>query len=375
MDLKKTVGQLMIVGFRGTTLDKPRLDLLARLGIGGVVLLKDNYENLSQLVGLCNSIQKAVIPSAPDGVPAWISVDHEGGRVQRFSAPFTSFPAAAQWGALNSPKTAFEAGYIMASELKACGVNMNFCPVADVPLTLDAPGLGDRVFSTDPEVVANIGSATVRGIQKGGIIGVVKHFPGHGSANVDSHVDLPVCDKSIEELEARDWVPFRRIVRARAEAVMTAHILYPKIDADRPATLSRKMLQDQLRKNLRHSKLIISDDLDMGAIRNKHGLKDAAFLAVEAGCDHILICNSWDEIEEVWEYLYKAFESGALPISKIQDSWGRIADAKKRYLLPFVEKNLAAASALIGCAEFIAVAEAIRRGEPVEKGPSSATEV
>lgn len=374
MDLKKSVGQFLIVGFKGTSLDKKRLDLLSRLGVGGVVLFKQNYESVPQLVDLCNSVQKALIPTAPQGLPGWIAVDHEGGRVQRFSAPFTAFPPAAKWGQLNSPKTAFEAGYVMASELKACGVNMNFSPVVDVTTDMNAPALGDRVFATDPEVVANLGSATIRGIQKAGIVGVAKHFPGHGSANIDSHVDLPVCEKTIEDLEARDWVPFRRIIRARAEGIMTAHILYPKIDTERPATLSRKILQDQLRKNLRYSKLIITDDMDMGAIRNKHGLKDAAFLSVEAGCDHLLICHSWDEIEEVWEYLYKAFESGALPMNKIEESWARVQEVKGRYLLPYSDAKASVASALVGNPEFKAVAAAIEAGTAIEKGPSASAD-
>lgn len=372
MDIEKVIGQTMIVGFKGTSLDKAKLDLLAKLNVGGVILFKQNYENLKQLVELVNSIQRALLPRAPDGLPAWICVDHEGGRVQRFGAPFTQFPPAAEWGKLNSPKTCFEAGYVMASELKAAGVNVNFSPVVDVPPTMDAPALGDRVFSLDPEVVANMGSATVRGIQKGGIVGVAKHFPGHGHANVDSHVDLPSCPRTLEELEASDWVPFRRLIRARAEGVMTAHIMNPKLDPDRPATLSRKILQEQLRKNLRHGKLIFSDDLDMGAIRNKYELKDAAFLALEAGCDHILLCHSWDELEEVHGHLVKALESGALPRKRMEESWERIASAKKEYLLPYADRSIAEASAIVGCTEFRDVAEAIRAGRTVEKGPSAA---
>jgi beta-N-acetylhexosaminidase len=366
----KIIGQMMIVGFKGTVPTRAQLDTLARIGVGGVILFKQNYESVAQLVELTNAVQRAVIPTAPEGLPAWIAVDHEGGRVQRFGAPFTTFAPAAVWGKLNSPKTCFEAGYVQASELRACGVSINFSPVVDVPPTMEAPGLGDRVFSTDAETVANLGSATIRGIQKGGILGVAKHFPGHGSANVDSHIDLPVCTKSVADLEAVDWVPFRRVIRARADGVMTAHMLVPSIDPDRPATLSRKILQDHLRKGLRHTKLIFSDDLDMGAIRNKHGLKDAAFLAVEAGCDHLLICHSFDELEETWTYLVKAVESGALPQKRILECWERIAETKKRYLLPYAERQANLAEQIVGCAEFKAVAEAIAEGRPIEKGPS-----
>lgn len=373
MDIAKAVAQTFIVGVKGTKLDEKQLAKLASLGVGGVVLFKQNYENLRQLVDLVNSIQKAVL-SKPDAVPAWIAVDHEGGRVQRFGAPFTAFPPAAKWGEINSPKTAFEAGYVMAKELRAVGVNINFCPVVDVPPTMTAPALGDRVFSTDPEVVANLGSATVRGLQKGGVLGVIKHFPGHGAATVDSHVDLPVVNKSVADLEALDWIPFRRAIRARAEGVMTAHISMPQLDAEKCATFSRKILQEHLRKSLRHAKLIFSDDLDMGAIRNKYETKEAAYFTLEAGSDHVLICHSWDEIESAHEYVTKAFETGALSQKRLEETAARIADAKQRYITPYREVKYAEAEAVVGCDAFKAVAQAIAEGRAVEKGPSGSEE-
>jgi beta-N-acetylhexosaminidase len=368
--LESKVGQLMMVGVPKPGLDRPALERLGRIGVGGVVLFKNNYESVAQLVELTNSIQKTVTAEAHESLPAWIAADQEGGRVQRFAEPFTHFPAQALWGELNSPKTCFEAGYVMAKELRACGVNVNFSPVIDV-LQTQSKAIGDRAFSADPEMVANLGSATIRGLQKGGVLGVAKHFPGHGSVEVDSHADMPVCNKTVEELDAMDWIPFRRVIRSKAEAVMTAHILYPKIDPDRPATFSRKLLQEQLRKNLRHQKLIFSDDLEMGAIQKKYSLKDAAFLAVEAGCDQILLCHEWDQIEEVWVYLVKAFETGALPMKRLDESLERIHDAKRRMLLPFNYANAELARAIVGAPEFASVADSIRSKKPVESGPST----
>lgn len=363
------------MGFKGTQLDKKQLELLAKIQVGGVILFKQNFENLPQLVSLTNSIQRALIPTAPEGMPAWICVDQEGGRVQRFGPPFTSFSAAATLGKLNSPKTAFEAGYIVGTELKAAGVNVNFAPVVDVPDSLEAPGLGDRVFGTDPELVANVGSAAARGLQKGGVLGVAKHFPGHGGATVDSHVGLPTITKTVADFEAKDWIPFRRVIRARADGIMTAHVLCPALDPDRPATLSRKIIQEHLRKSLRHAKLIFSDDLDMGAIREKHDLKDAAFLALEAGCDHVLVCHSFDELMDLWEYLVKAVETLALPLKRMEESWARITEAKKRYLLPYTEVKLEVASKIVGCDAHKEVADAIRAGRAVDRGPSAEKDV
>jgi beta-N-acetylhexosaminidase len=368
--LEKMVGQLFVVGIRGTNIDKSRLDHLSKLGIGGVILFKQNYESLKQLIELTNSIQKSLMTQSPGNIPAWIGVDHEGGRVQRFGDPFTAFPPALSWGQLNSPKSSFEAGFTMGRELKAAGVNVNFAPVVDVPPTLQAPALGDRVFSTDPEVVATVGSATVRGLQKSGVLSVAKHFPGHGSANVDSHIDLPVCLKTVEELEACDWIPFRRAIRARVEGIMTAHMSFPKLDHDKSATLSRKILQDRLRKDLRFKGLIFSDDLDMGAIHKKYSSEEAVFLSVEAGCDHVLMCHSWDDIEPAWKALVKAFQDGVLPQKRLEESWSRIEDAKRRFLKDYREADFNEADKIIGCSEHLDVAESIRQGRVIENGPS-----
>ncbi|MBP7843766.1 MAG: beta-N-acetylhexosaminidase [Proteobacteria bacterium] len=370
-DLEKKVGQLLCVGIPEKQVSTNDLKLLNRVGVGGAILFKKNYESVAQLVELTNSLQKGVAAEAYRALPLFIGVDQEGGRVQRFGDPFTIFPAMAKVGALNSAKTAFEVGYVLGKELAAAGINLNFAPVVDVPLNMEAPGLGDRVFSVDPEVVAAMGSAVVRGIQKGGCVGVLKHFPGHGSANVDSHEDLPICKKTVEEFEALDWIPFRKCLRARAEAVMSAHIMVPAIDASKPATFSRKILQDYLRKELRHQKIIFSDDLEMGAISKRYALKDAAFLAIDAGCDMILICHDYAQIEDVWQHLVNAFKTGALSEKKLDESLVRIEDVKKKYLLPLKYASKELATAMIGAPVFKAVASAIVEGKTVENGPST----
>lgn len=369
--LEKKVGQLFLVGVPGTSLDRSKLQLLERLGIGGVVLFAHNYESIPQLVELTNSIQKSLTAEALGGLPGWIAVDHEGGRVQRFKDPFTVFPPQSLWGELNSPKTCFEAGFVMAKELRACGVNVNFAPVVDV-LQHQTKAIGDRAYSKSPDVVATLGSATVRGLLKGGVFAVAKHFPGHGAVADDSHEDLPICNKNTSELEALDWIPFKKIFRSRVEGIMTAHILYPQIDPDRPATLSRRILQDILRKNMRYSKIIFSDDLEMGALVKKYSLKDSAFLAIEAGCEQILLCHEWNQIEEIHGYIVKAFESGALPMRKLDEIIEKISDTKKRFLTPFGFADRDVATAIVGAPDFKSVAESIRNRIPLEKGPSTA---
>lgn len=369
--IEKKVGQLLVVGVPGVGLDRQKLDLLGRIGVGGVCYFASNYESIPQLCELSNSIQKITTSESFSQMPAWIAIDHEGGRVQRLKDPFTEFPSASLLGSLNSPKTCFEAGFVMAKELLAVGINTNFAPVVDVLSVEGSKAIGDRAFGKDAELVANLGSAMVRGLMKGGLLAVPKHFPGHGSVVADSHEELPVCLKTVEELEALDWIPFRKVFRSRVDAVMTAHILFPKIDPDRPATLSRRVLQDHLRKGMRFSKLIFSDDLEMGALSKKYALKDAAFLAIEAGCDQILLCHEWGQVEEVWSYLVNAFASGALPMKRLDESVVRIQEAKKQFLsdFKFVDRDLA--TALVGAPDFKRVAKAIKEQKPVDDGPST----
>ena len=360
-DIEKKVGQLFVVGIPEPRFDSEVLHTFVRLGIGGVILFKHNYESPAQLVTLTNTIQKNLIPSSYKGHPAWIAVDQEGGRVQRFKDPFTVMPPAAKWTELNSPKTCFEAGFIMGKELRACGINLNFAPVVDV-LQTAAKAIGDRSFSSDPQIVATMGSAVVRGIQKSGVLAVAKHFPGHGSVIPDSHEELPVSPKTVQELEEIDWIPFRRAIRSRVEGIMTAHILFENIDASRPATLSRKLLQDYLRKDLRFTKLIFSDDLEMGAIKKKYELRDAAFLAVQAGCDQLIFGHEWDKVEEVWAHLVKAFVDGVLPMSRLDESIARITELKMKYLSPYRGANLEDAKAFVGQGAHKIIAESIANG-------------
>lgn len=370
-DIARKVAQLLFVGVPSTSLSSEDKKKLLTLGPGGVIYFKRNYENLSQIISLTNEIQAAVIPNSFRGLPTWIGVDHEGGRVQRFGEPFTKIPAAKVWGDLNSPKTTFELGFIMAKELHSVGVRINFAPVADVPRDLNSPGIGDRAFSLDPDTVANLASATVRGLQKGGVLAVCKHFPGHGPANVDSHSELPKCHITKEQLEECDWMPFRRAIRARCDGIMTAHILNTALDTERPATLSKKIIRGLLRSELRFQKLVFSDDMEMGAIVNEYGIEDACMMAVEAGCDHVLICQNVDAALSVHERIVKAFEGKLLPMSYLEESLTRIQEMKAQYIGAYKPATVDFAKAVLGAPDFQAVAEAVRQQQVVENGPST----
>jgi beta-N-acetylhexosaminidase len=371
-EIENKVGQLITLGIPGTKLEGDVLHTLMRIAPGGVILFKHNYQDLAQLIELNNALQKNLQPQCYQKWPLWISVDQEGGRVQRFKEPFTVFPPQGKWGVLNSPKTCFEAGFVLARELKVAGVNTNFSPVIDV-LQVEAKAIGDRAFSSDPNIVAALGSATVRGLQKGGVLAVAKHFPGHGAVVADSHEELPICNKSIEELEEVDWVPFRKAIRSRCEGIMVAHVLFPKLDPDKPASLSRKIVQDQLRKNLRYTKLVFTDDMEMGALKDRYELKEAAFLAIEAGCDQLIFGHEWEKVEDIKDHLVKAFRDGVLPMSRLAESLERIQEAKQN-LQPYRAASRTDAAVVVGSQGFRDVAEMIAQGKIVENGPSTLEE-
>ncbi len=374
-DLRAKVAQLFFVGVSGPELTAEEKKILKELSPGGVILFKRNYQDLEQIINLTNSIQKEVRALSHKEHAAFIGVDHEGGRVQRFGEPFTKIPPAKEWGDLNSPKTIFELGYIMAKELHAVGVRVNFAPVADVPKTMNAPALGDRVFGTDAELVSNMVSAAVRGLQKGGVLSVVKHFPGHGPATVDSHLELPKCNLSKAELDECDWMPFKRAMRARCDGIMTAHILNAALDSEKPATLSKKVLRDILRGELRYQKLIFSDDMEMGAIVNEYGIEEACVMAVEAGCDQLLICQSIEAAVSAHERLVHAFESKQLPMNYLEEALQRISSAKAQYIGRYKDSTLEFAEAVLGAPDFHAVADAVREKRAIESGPSTALKV
>lgn len=365
-DLEKKVAQLFIVGVPGKTLSPQEQKLIERLGPGGYILFKHNIESVEQTIELNNSLQKSSDIGAWRSLPSWISVDQEGGRVQRVREPAAIWPPAKLLGQLNSPKTAYEAGFTMATELASLGFNVNYAPVLDVPDDWSNPALGDRCFSTDPEIVASMGSAFLRGIQRAGVLAVAKHFAGHGAVKVDSHVELPTCHRSIEQLRDCDWVPFRRAIRARVEGVMTAHVLYEDIDSERPATLSRRVLQDHLRKELRFSKLIFTDDMGMGAISQKYSLEESVFLAIEAGCDQILLCHNFDELESVCMNIVRAFESGALPKSKLDEAIERIQSSKQKWLNPVRYADPSKAKDILGSETSKKIVEAILSQRAIE---------
>jgi len=345
---EELIRQMLVVGFDGLTPPPAFLDFLARGGLGGVILFRRNADTPEQILQLCSRLQEAAL-AAPVGLPLFVAIDQEGGRVTRLAEPFTRFPAAAQLGKKKSPELCREVGRVMARELKAVGINVNCAPVLDVEGDPHNPVLGDRVFGAEADLVSELGVQVIRGLQGEGVIAVGKHFPGHRAITVDPHLDLPTSPLTRADLAALDLKPFQRAIGEGVAAIMTAHVLYPRIDPGRPATLSARFLDGLLRQDLLFSGLVISDDLDMGAIAYHFPLERAAVEAVRAGADVLLLCQGWKKGEAVIGALLRAVAEDMISEARLRASVARILRSKEEFLIPHVEPNPRALAEIVNC--------------------------
>ena len=213
------------------------------------------------------------------------------------------------------------------------GFNMDFAPVLDVNSNPKNPVIGSRSFGTDAKLVADMGVAAMRGLQAGGTIAVVKHFPGHGDTSVDSHLELPSVPKTVEQLEKLEWIPFRAAIDQGADAVMIAHILFPSIDPDSPSSLSKAVITDLLRDRLGYGGVVITDDMTMGAIARNYGIEEAALQSFLAGSDLILVAHGYDTASQVYDKLLEAAQSGVISEARLDASLRRIISLKQQYKL------------------------------------------
>ncbi len=291
----------VMMDLAGTRLSQDERRQLVHPLVGGVILFSRNYENPTQLRALNAEIRALRDP------PLIITVDHEGGRVQRFRDGFTQLPPGGRIGEVYAEdraegrKVAHATGYVMAAELLAHGVDMSFAPVLDLGHGV-CDVIGDRAFARDPLVVAELARQYVLGMTQAGMAACGKHFPGHGGVVGDSHKELPVDDRPLSALRSADLVPFSRLCPTVLAAVMPAHVQYPQVDRE-PAGFSRVWLQDVLRKGQRFGGVIFSDDLSMVGAHGAGDLGARARKALAAGCDIVLACNDPEGLEGLLESL------------------------------------------------------------------------
>jgi beta-N-acetylhexosaminidase len=326
--LRHDIGQLLVGSIPGTTIT-PELRSLAReFSLGGVIWFSRNIEAPEQVAELSRDAQ-----SLATELPLWVSVDQEGGRVARLKAPFTVWPPMATLGRSGDPALATRFAAALADELRAVGITLDYAPVLDIHTNPKNPIIGDRALGETAEMVATLGAAVVRGLQDNGVAACGKHFPGHGDTAVDSHLELPLVEHPPDRIRRVECVPFRAAIKAGVAFIMTAHILVPSLDQERPATLSRRIVYDLLRDELDFGGVILSDDLEMKAIAATWAVPEAAVLAIAAGCDGLLICSGDVELQaRTLEALVHAVEDCKIPYKRLEDAQKRLRRAKERFL-------------------------------------------
>lgn len=288
--------------------------------VGGVILFARNYESPSQLCELTAAIRAVRSP------PLLIAVDHEGGRVQRFREGFTKIPPMRELGKVwdehpqRARHLAQQAGYVLAAELRACGVDFSFTPVLDVDYGQSSV-IGDRAFHSDPEAIAELAHSLLIGLKQGGMHTVGKHFPGHGYVQADSHLAIPLDEREFVDIEMCDLIPFQRMVDYGLSAVMPAHVIYPKVDS-RPAGFSPVWLKQVLREQLGFEGVIFSDDLSMEGAAVAGGIVQRASAALNAGCDMVLVCNKPESADELLQGL--RWEMPAVSKARLVQMRGRV---------------------------------------------------
>ena len=325
MDSRTLVGQLFMVDFSGLEPSAEIERLIGEGAVGGVILFDKNIEEPRQVARLTNALQR--LPGGSARPPLLVAADQEGGPVVRLRG--TAFPSAMAFGAADDEALTARAAEITARELRAVGIHLNFAPALDVNTNPANPVIGVRSYGEDPALVARLGVAAITGMQAAGVLATAKHFPGHGDTALDSHLSLPIVHHSRDRLDAIDLLPFRAAVRAGVGAVLTAHVVYPALDPDRPATLSPAVIA-LLRRELGFGGLVVSDSMQMRAIADRYRPGEAAVEAVRAGVDMLLALGATEAQWEALAAVRAAVDSGHIPAARVREAAERVLGAKRR---------------------------------------------
>lgn len=325
MSQTEKLGQMVMIGIQGTKVDDDSLYMLNQFHMGGVILFDRNMESHEQVKQLTSDLQT----QSNEKVPLFIGIDEEGGDVVRMAEKLTPPPSQKEIGAAGDIEQAKTWAIKTAKSLKDMGINVNFAPVADV-------GSNDkRSYSTDANTVIDFVRAATKGYQQENIIYSLKHFPGIGKGKVDSHVDSSNIDASKDTLMAEDILPFKTIIdknQPNDYFILVSHLKYPALDEEYPASLSSKIMTDLLRNELGYKGIIITDDMEMGAVANHNDFRSIGVNAVKAGADIVLVCHEYEHQQEVYLGLLDAVNSGEISQERIDESVKRIIKVKLLHL-------------------------------------------
>ena len=324
---QQLAGQRLMVGFEGTTFNDELRFLIGTLNIGGVILFTRNIVSPDQLRELCTGIQRCGRQSGL--APLLITIDQEGGEVARLKKPFTQLPGASQ---MRDEEDVTHFARMTAADLRNAGVNMNMAPVLDVAPEEISSVMASRSFGADPLRVAAMGCLMIDQLQRRNIMAVAKHFPGIGRTVLDSHDDMPTLSVDLEELRQVDLVPFAAAIDHRTAGLMLSHIFYDRIDPEWPASLSSKIVGDILRQDMGYDGLVLTDDLDMGAIKRHYDIRTVVRQVLVAGVDVALICHKGPDIESAHEEMIRQMSASADLRLRGTASVARILKLKRQYL-------------------------------------------
>jgi len=324
------LGQLFMVGLPGLDVDASTRELIEKFGINNFIYFKRNTASPEQLKQLSQDLRLAC---RDNGLPApLIAIDQEGGTVARLPPPFTQFPDARVLADSAEPEKALiEYAHVCAAELQSIGINYNLAPVLDVCQAGHGYFMERRSLGGDPKHAGKLGSMIIREMQAKGIAACAKHFPGLGAAMVDPHSQLPLVAKPEEDIRRDDLPPFQDAIAVGVASIMTSHTIYQNLDPDNPATLSKKILTSLLREEMSYDGVIITDDLEMGAIEKEGVLSNAAMQAFEAGADLLLICHSHEKVREAMKKLDKRISRKHGSAMRMQESLRRVSMLRQNF--------------------------------------------
>ncbi|MGV3489266.1 MAG: glycoside hydrolase family 3 protein [Tuberibacillus sp.] len=356
------LGQLFVVGIKGKTVTDEVKTLIHDYRVGNFILFGRNIGNGEEVLALTSALQEEA-KKAGHPSPLLICTDQENGIVQRLKAPATSFPGAMALGAADDEDLAYQIGKATGLELKEVGINWNLAPVADVNNNPENPVINVRSFGESPEKVKALMLAWMKGCQEAGVATTLKHFPGHGDTNVDSHSDLPIIHHSLERLMEVELVPFIEGIKNGADTIMSAHIYFTALEKrpDWPATLSREVMTGLLRDRLGFDGVLTTDCLEMNAIVKTVGAAKGAVHAIKAGVDLAMISHTYEYQVEALEALLEAARSEEVPLEQLQQSHDRIGQLKEKYAQVQAQKKEEKGFTYFGCAEHQELAKRAHR--------------
>ena len=356
-DLARMAGGVIVGGFDGTTLPPALRDRLAQGLLAGVTLFKRNITSVEQTNALCSTIADA----CPHDAPPVISIDQEGGRVARLGAPVITLPPMRVLGTIDDIALTRRAGRALGESLFAIGINVDFAPVADVDSNPANPVIGDRSFGRDPTHVSRHVVAFIEGLQGAGVLACAKHFPGHGDTEHDSHLELPRVRHDRARLDAIELPPFRAAAKASVASFMTAHVVFDGLAPGMPATFSRAVITDLLRGPvIGFEGVCFSDDLHMKAVADMHPVETSSVLAIEAGCDALLICSDPDSQERARAALEARARLDLRFAARLREAFGRLL-AMRRRAPPQPARDPAALQAILASAEHMQLRDEIAK--------------